>query len=126
MANETLRKALGNFADTYPQARESAYKGIDFESLRNEIETIKAGSVEQVEKLSQRFEDAEGDRQKSDQIQAAKAATLYDSTYVKGTRLVGDSWEKEIFKNLLTGGAVIMCITCSFKSSGSSISLSSG
>ncbi len=57
LANAPLRKALGNFADTYPQARESVYKDIDFEDLRNKIETIKAGSVEQVEELARRFEE---------------------------------------------------------------------
>jgi iron-sulfur cluster protein len=54
--SKPLRSALGNFARTYPQARETAYEGIDFESLREAIETIKINAAENVEELAQRFE----------------------------------------------------------------------
>ncbi|NIM16264.1 MAG: 4Fe-4S dicluster domain-containing protein [Candidatus Aminicenantes bacterium] len=54
--SKPLRSALGNFARAYPQARETAYEGIDFESLREAIETIKINAAENVEALAQRFE----------------------------------------------------------------------
>jgi iron-sulfur cluster protein len=54
--NKPLRTALGNFALSYPQARETAYQGIDFENLRKEIEKIKAGTMENLQELTQRFE----------------------------------------------------------------------
>jgi iron-sulfur cluster protein len=53
--NQPLRTALDNFARTYPQARADVYKGIDFEELREEIETIKSGAVEDIETLARRF-----------------------------------------------------------------------
>jgi len=54
--NQPLRTALDNFARAYPQARESAYKGINFEYLREKIEKIKTDSVEDFENLARRFE----------------------------------------------------------------------
>ncbi|MCP5104551.1 MAG: (Fe-S)-binding protein, partial [bacterium] len=57
LGNEPLRAALGNFADAYPQARENAYKGIDFETLRNNIEQIKINAVEDIENLANGFEE---------------------------------------------------------------------
>lgn len=57
LGNEPLRAALGNFADTYPQARENAYKGIDFESLRSDIEQVKSSAVENIENLARQFEE---------------------------------------------------------------------
>jgi iron-sulfur cluster protein len=62
LGNRPLRVALGNFADSYPSARENAYKGIDFEALRDRIEKVKAGSVEKIETLARQFEEKVIDR----------------------------------------------------------------
>jgi iron-sulfur cluster protein len=56
LGNTALRTALGNFALSYPQARESAYNGLDFQGLREEIERIKTGAVDHIEALADRFE----------------------------------------------------------------------
>jgi L-lactate utilization protein LutB len=56
LKNQPLRTALDNFARAYPQDRECAYEGIDFESLREKIEKIKAHSAENFENLARRFE----------------------------------------------------------------------
>ena len=56
LANKPLRTALDNFAQAYPQAREHAYKGIDFENLRDEIEKIKTNTIDNVEELANQFE----------------------------------------------------------------------
>jgi iron-sulfur cluster protein len=57
LGNSQLRTALTNFSTAYPAARESAYEGIDFDSLRQEIETIKGRAVEDIGRLSRDFEE---------------------------------------------------------------------
>lgn len=54
--NTYLRKALGNFSAQYPAAREEAYRDIDFESLRKEIQRIKGLTIEDIANLSDKFE----------------------------------------------------------------------
>jgi iron-sulfur cluster protein len=57
LKNEALQKALGNFADAYPGARETAYRGVDFEKLREEIVAVKSHAIDHIETLSRRFEE---------------------------------------------------------------------
>lgn len=57
LANENLRGALGRFADAYVGAREAAYRKKDFQSLRQEISTIKKKAAEHMEDLARRFAD---------------------------------------------------------------------
>lgn len=56
LANRHLRTALDNFARTYPEARENAYRGIDFESLREDIKEIKTGAIDDFRELADGFE----------------------------------------------------------------------
>ncbi|UCH97821.1 MAG: LUD domain-containing protein, partial [Candidatus Aminicenantes bacterium] len=55
--NPALRNALGNFAQSYPQARENAYKGINFEHLRDQIEKIKTTAIQNIKELARQFEE---------------------------------------------------------------------
>jgi iron-sulfur cluster protein len=55
--NTALRTALGNFAQSYPQARENAYQDIDFEHLREQIQQIKTTAIENIEELARQFEE---------------------------------------------------------------------
>jgi len=55
--NTPLRTALGNFALSYPQAREAVYKGIEFETLRETIEKTKREAIGNFEELAHRFEE---------------------------------------------------------------------
>ncbi len=57
LTNEPLRAALENFARSYPEARENAYKGIDFLQLREQIQEVKADAVDNFEALADRFEE---------------------------------------------------------------------
>lgn len=56
LKNPALQQALGNFARTYPQARETAYQGVDFEQLREEVIAVKSHAIDHLESLTQRFE----------------------------------------------------------------------
>jgi iron-sulfur cluster protein len=67
--NEHLRNALGNFARSYPEARQQAYKGIDFQHLRDEIRQVKADAIDHFEELADRFE--EKVRQRGGQVYRA-------------------------------------------------------
>lgn len=55
--NPFLRSALENLAAAYPKARALAYQGIDFESLRDEIEQVKKKAVENIDNLARTFEE---------------------------------------------------------------------
>ena len=55
--NTALRSALDNFAQSYPQARETAYQDIDFEHLREQIQQIKTTAIENIDRLSLQFEE---------------------------------------------------------------------
>ncbi len=60
--NRPLRKALGQFAEQYPTARENAYRGIDFPALRQSIKEIKTDAVEHIKLLTTQFESAVKER----------------------------------------------------------------
>jgi len=55
--NTALRTALDNFAQSYPQARENAYQGIDFKRLRDQIQQIKTTAIENIQELARQFEE---------------------------------------------------------------------
>lgn len=60
LGNPNLRRALGNFADAYLVSRQNAYRGKDFEGIRENISRIKKNSVEHMEELVERFSAAAG------------------------------------------------------------------
>lgn len=57
LANRTLRGALGRFGDSYLTAREKAYKGYDFEDLRNHVSDVKAYAALHLDEMLNRFEE---------------------------------------------------------------------
>jgi iron-sulfur cluster protein len=57
LGNSQLRTALTNFSAAYPAARQEAYRDIDFDALRQAIETIKGRAVGDIHRLSRDFEE---------------------------------------------------------------------
>lgn len=53
--NENLRKALGNFGNAYPAAREKAYQGKDIEALRDYISQNKRLAAQNIDELVEKF-----------------------------------------------------------------------
>lgn len=57
LKNNVLRGALERFSQAYPQAREKAYEGYDFEDLRNKVQEVKSYAADHIEELIDRFEE---------------------------------------------------------------------
>ncbi len=55
LENPVLRNALGNFGVAFAEARERAYTGYDFESLRDGVAEVKAFAAEHMEEMAQQF-----------------------------------------------------------------------
>ncbi|MBS3975699.1 MAG: LUD domain-containing protein [Syntrophomonadaceae bacterium] len=60
--NRNLANALGNFADAYSLTRAKAFENINFEALREEIASAKAGAAKRMEELAQEFAREAGKR----------------------------------------------------------------
>ncbi|MHB8772916.1 MAG: L-lactate dehydrogenase (quinone) large subunit LdhH [Syntrophales bacterium] len=57
LKDETLRSALGRFAEVYPEARAKAYANAgDIETLREALKKMKVATVAQIEAVADRFE----------------------------------------------------------------------
>ena len=57
LKDETLRGALGRFAEVYPEARAKAYENAgDIETLREAVRQMKIATVAQIEEVADRFE----------------------------------------------------------------------
>lgn len=56
LQNNTLRGALGRFAEAYPIARDKAYAGYDFEALRDKVQEVKSYAADNVDELLDEFE----------------------------------------------------------------------
>jgi L-lactate dehydrogenase complex protein LldF len=57
LKDETLRGALGRFAEVYPEARAKAYENAgDIETLRDAVRQMKIATVAQIEEVADRFE----------------------------------------------------------------------
>ena len=57
LKDETLRGALGRFAEVYPEARAKAYANAgDIETLREAVKQMKIATVAEIEKVADRFE----------------------------------------------------------------------
>jgi L-lactate dehydrogenase complex protein LldF len=57
LKDETLRGALGRFAEVYPEARAKAYENAgDIETLRDTVRQMKIATVAQIEEMADRFE----------------------------------------------------------------------
>jgi L-lactate dehydrogenase complex protein LldF len=57
LKDETLRGALGRFAEVYPEARAKAYENAgDIEVLRDTLRQMKIDTVERIEEVADRFE----------------------------------------------------------------------
>jgi iron-sulfur cluster protein len=57
LSDETLYSTLKTFAENYKVSRENAFKGLDFESLREQLNKIKDFSRVEIEELFQQFRD---------------------------------------------------------------------
>jgi len=55
LQNETLRGALGRFADSYIDSRAKAYEGRDFEALRRDIAERKSAAAQKMWELAEQF-----------------------------------------------------------------------
>jgi iron-sulfur cluster protein len=57
LKDETLRGALGRFAEVYPETRAKAYENAgDIETLRDAVRQMKIATVAQIEEVADRFE----------------------------------------------------------------------
>ena len=57
LKDETLRGALGRFAEVYPESRAKAYENAgDIETLRDAVRQMKIATVAEIEKVADRFE----------------------------------------------------------------------
>jgi L-lactate dehydrogenase complex protein LldF len=57
LKDETLRGALGRFAEVYPEARAKAYENAgDIDTLRDAVRQMKIATVAQIEEVTDRFE----------------------------------------------------------------------
>lgn len=57
LKDETLRGALGRFAEVYPESRTKAYENAgDIETLRDVVKKMKIATVAEIEKVADRFE----------------------------------------------------------------------
>jgi iron-sulfur cluster protein len=56
--NPNIALALGRFSEAYPIAREQAYDGIQFETLRKRVAETKAYAAEHMEELAEQFRKA--------------------------------------------------------------------
>jgi len=57
LKDQTLRGALGRFAEVYPSARAKAYENAgDIEELREAVRRMKSATVERIEEVAARFE----------------------------------------------------------------------
>ena len=53
--NATLGRTLGNFCRTYPGRRLTSYAGVDFESNREDLRSVKAEAAEHVDEMIEMF-----------------------------------------------------------------------
>lgn len=56
LKDNVLRGALGRFAEAYPAARANAYANIDCEAAREQVRAIKAGIVDNIHAIADKFE----------------------------------------------------------------------
>ena len=56
--NNVLRGALGRFGDSYMQARDQAYQGYDFNSIRDNIVRVKSYAASHLDEMIDQFEKA--------------------------------------------------------------------
>jgi iron-sulfur cluster protein len=58
LGNDVLRGALGRFGDAYSAAREKAYEGYDFESIRENVVRVKSYAASHLDEMIDQFEKA--------------------------------------------------------------------